>query len=213
MGEVVDLLGDKICYKPDNGHVELHFDTSRLPVPTLQALGLTDVLTIVLELIFESPYFGAGSAPRSAVRYIKQEVPPVEPDQQPFPEPDTEQLLTGPLDHDQEAANNIQDSDSSPEPANDIDSDSDDDPMQITKYKRPTVKFVAYQFANIARKQLDDDWPATRHFMWRQAKEWIPHLHKHLSARLMTLGDHCVICDDKQPLPGEVTTLLPQCSI
>lgn len=208
MGEVVGTLGDKVGYKPDNGHVELNFDTSRLPLPTQQALGLIDVLTIVLELIFESSYFGAGSTPRNVVRYIKREVPPVEPDQQSLPDTEPPNFLIESSQQDQEAMNDIQDNNSSPEPASSADSDSDDDPMQITKYKRPTVTTVAYQFDNIARKRLADDWPDTRHFTWRQAKEWIPQLYKHLSARLMTLGDHCVICDDKQPLPGEVTAML-----
>lgn len=215
MTEVVIMIGDKVHYKFDNGHVELNFDTSMLPLLTLQALGLADVLTIVLELIFESSSFGAGAVPRSHVHYIKREVPPVEPP--PLPEvPDTSiaapAYTVDPLPRSwaQEAVLDLEEdqADSAPAEPKDChdDSESDDDALEMPKFKRPfkqpVVPTVAYQFANIASKRLADDWPNTRHFNWQQAKAWIPQLHTYLSKRLATLGDHCVICDARQLLSG-----------
>ena len=208
MAEAVLILDDQVQYKFENGHVELNFDTSKLPLLTLQALGLADVLTIVLELIFESSRFGAGSAPRCDVHYIKRDVSPVEPQPEAIPQPSiaaqppisepgqNQGPLVGPEETDDVQAFPAK-------PADSLDSDSDDDPMKIPKYKQPVVATVAYQLANIARKRLADEWPSTRDCTWQQAKEWIPQLHTYLSKRLATLGDHCIICDDKQPLAGE----------
>ena len=209
MAEVVVMLGDKVQYKFDSGHVDLVFDTSKLPLLTRQALGLADVLSIVVQLIFDSPSFGAGSEPRCDVRYIKHDIPPDEPQSPDIPEPSIAQpLMYDPLGHHLEASADPEEADANAapaEPAPNLDSsDSDDDnPMKIPKYKRPVVATVAYQFANIVKNRLADQWPATRDFTWQQAKQWIPQLHMHLSKRLTTLGDHCVICDDKQPLSGE----------
>lgn len=215
MTEVVIMIGDKVHYKFDNGHVELNFDTSMLPQLTLQALGLADVLTIVLELVLESSSFGAGAVPRSHVHYIKREVPPVEPP--PLPEvPETTIAAPAytvdppPPPWAQEAVFGLEEdqADSAPAKPKDChdDSESDDDALDMPKFKRPfrqpVVPTVAYQFANIASKRLAEDWPNTRHFNWQQAKAWIPQLHTYLSNRLATLGDHCVICDDRQPLSG-----------
>lgn len=215
MTEVVIVIGDKVHYKFDNGHVELIFDTSMLPPLTLQALGLADVLTIVVELIFESPSFGAGAAPRSRVQYIKREIPTIEPLQlQSVPETTiaAPAYMVDPLDPswvqvsvEPEGADEVEPT--PPEPADGLDdSESDDDasdmPTSKRPFKQPVVATVAYQFANITRKNLAEDWPETRQYRWQQAKEWIPQLHTYLSRRLATLGDHCVICDDKQPLSG-----------
>ena len=70
------MLGDKLHYEFDSRCVELHFDTSKLPLLTLQALGLTDILTGILELNFESSSFGAGPAPRRNVHYFKHDIAP-----------------------------------------------------------------------------------------------------------------------------------------
>lgn len=213
MAEVMVMLGDRVQYKFDSGHIELNFDTSTLPLLTQQALGLADVLSIVVELIFDSSSFGAGSEPRCDVRYIKRDMPPVEPQLQHTTEPDSAEPLMydpDPLGRHQETVPGPDETDEAAlaEPAaspNSSESD-DDDPMKIKKYKRPVVATVAYQFANIIRKKLADEWPQTRHFTWQQAKQWIPQLHTYLVQRLATLGDHCIICDEKQPLSGEALT-------
>ena len=199
MAEVVVMLGDKVQYKFDSGHIELVFDTSKLPLLTRQALGLADVLSTVVELIFESPSFGAGSVPRCDVRYIKRDIPPVEPQSQVTPEPSTAE----PAMFDPDGYQHVLAAPAEPAASPDSSESDDDDPMKIPKYKRPVVATVAYQFANIAKKRLAAEWPATRSFTWQQAKQWIPQLHMYLSKRLTTLGDHCVICDDKQLLSGE----------
>ena len=116
--------------------------------------------------------------------------------------------MSNPPEHHQEAVAGNEEIDVKPdlaEPAPNPDSSdsNDDDPTKVPKYKRPIVATVAYQFANIAKKRLADEWPATRNFTWQQAKQWIPQLHTYLSKRLTTLGNYCVICDNKQPLSGE----------
>lgn len=209
MAEVVVMLGDKVQYKFDSERVDLVFDTSKLPLLTRQALGLANVLSIFVELIFDSPSFGAGSAPRCDVRYIKRNIPPIEPQSQNIPEPSiAAPAMFDPDGYHQEAVADPEETDVKAAPAEpaaspDSSDSDDDDPMKIPKYKRPVVATVAYQFANITKKRLADEWPATRYFTWQQAKQWIPQLHVHLAKRLTTLGDHCVICDDKQLLSGE----------
>ena len=64
---------------------------------------------------------------------------------------------------------------------------------------------VAYQFANIARQRVADKWPATTNATWKEAKAWFPNLHEFLTTRLMTLGNYCVICDDQQPISGQIS--------
>ena len=204
MAEVVVMFGDKVQYTFDSGHVELVFDTRKMPLLTQQALGLTDVLNIVVELIFDSPSFGAGSAPRSDVCYIKRDIPPIEPQSQDIPEPSiADTFIFIPPGHQQEEEAEAKPAIAEPAPDLDSSDSNDDDPMKIPKYKQPIVATVAYQFANIAKQRLANEWPATRNFIWQQAKQWIPQLHIYLSKRLATLGDHCVICDDKQLLSGE----------
>ena len=204
MAEVVVMLGDKVQYKFDSGHVELVFDTSKMPLLTRQALGLTDVLSIVVELVFDSPSFGAGSAPRSDVRYIKRDIPPIEPQSQDIPEPSiADPFIFIPPGHQQKEEAEAKPAIAEPAPDLDSSDSNDGDPIKIPKYKQPIVATVAYHFANIAKKRLANEWPATRNFTWQQAKQWIPQLHIYLSKRLATLGDHCVICDDKQLLSGE----------
>ena len=206
VGEAIVVLCDDISYNPDTGHVKLDFDTSKLPAISLQALGLGNVITIVLELIFEYTHFAAGSAPRCDVSYIKREAPPVEPEPEPDPETvdETAPHLTEPPEKQEEEVYILDDLTAPSENAQSSTDDSEDeDPMRVPKYKRPKPSSVAYQFSNIARKKLADDWPAAKLMVWREAKEWIPQLHQYLSARLITLGNHCVICDDKQPMPGQ----------
>ena len=79
---------------------------------------------------------------------------------------------------------------------------SHDQLTDAPKCQQPETATVAYQFANIARKKLADDWHTIRHLTWHQAKEYLPQLHLYLSSRLATIGDYCIICDDKQPLSG-----------
>lgn len=199
LSEAVEPLGNTINYKPDNLHLELIFDIGTMPVCDRQALGLADIDQIIIELIFYSNRFGAGSTPRSELRYIKSHLPAPEHSAQPFTEPVTTEpepagaSLSPDGDGEQVA----------PASPHSSDSDSDDEPAHIPKkYKRPVVTTVAYQFANIAKKKLADDWPETQHATWKQAKGWIAQLHSYRATRLTKLGDYCVICDDLQPVSG-----------
>ena len=73
MAEVVVMLGDKVQYKFDSGHVELVFDIGKMPLLTRQALGLADVLSVVVEVILDSQaleqdqYHGLTSATSSTI--------------------------------------------------------------------------------------------------------------------------------------------------
>ena len=199
--------------------MELNFDTSKLPLLTVQALGLTDILKTVLELDFESSRLGTGPSPRCNVRYIldlslKEDIP--EPQPEDISKPRTAPFmidppfLIDPLAQCQddvlypEEADNVNPYVPPAESANSPDSlVSHANPTQALTFKQPEIATVAYQFANIAKKKLANEWSATRHFTWHQAKEWLPQLHMYLSTRLATLGDYCIICDDKQALSGE----------
>ncbi|KAL0024080.1 hypothetical protein WJX79_004359 [Trebouxia sp. C0005] len=75
LSESIEMLGDRINYKPENGHLELNFKTSTMPLPVKQALGLADVDNILIEVIFESRTFGAGTPPRSVLRQVRRETP------------------------------------------------------------------------------------------------------------------------------------------
>lgn len=194
LAESIEMLGDRINYKPENGHLELNFDTSTMPLPVKQALGLADVDKIIIEVIFESITFGAGMPPRFVLRQVRRETPLGElvaaavDATEPAPMPDS------PRQEDEEV---------SPAAPDRSDSESDEELTHVPKrYKRPVVTAVAYQFANITKKKLADDWPESKHATWKQARTWIPNLHSYLTKRLLKLGDHCIICDDLQLVSG-----------
>lgn len=74
LSESIEMLGNRIDYKPENGHLEMNFETSTLPLPVKQALGLADINKISIEIIFESKTFGAGMPPRSGLGCAKSDV-------------------------------------------------------------------------------------------------------------------------------------------
>ena len=172
-----------------------------MTLPVRQALGIADVEHIIIELTFESSRFGAGMVPHLQLRFVKHEVPTPQKSIEPLIdlEPDT-------VDTESTNAPTSLGADDQPSPPPDpletSDSESEDDPLGSLKFKQQVVNTVAYQFANIAKKKLTDDWPETQNATWKQAREWIPQLHNYLETRLTKLGDYCVICDDVQPVSG-----------
>lgn len=219
LADSIEMLGDKIIYKPDNGHLELNFDTSKIPLPVKQALGLADVDKIVIELMFDSHIFGAGMAPRSELRQIKREVPPAELHEPHLLQSAATEPAQAPVSPGRDAQEQTAEVSEHPEhPTEESEdsaefTDSESDAEEVThlpkRYKRPVVTGVTYQFANIAKTKLADDWPDTKHATWKQANNWIPQLHRYLATRLTTLGDHCIVCDKLQPMPGQQLLSIP----
>ncbi|DBB12092.1 TPA: hypothetical protein ACH3X3_006204 [Trebouxia sp. C0006] len=200
LSESIEMLGDRINYKPENGHVELNFETSTMPLPVKQAL---DIDKIIIEVIFESRTFGAGMPPRSVLRQIRREVPLGELDAA------ATEPAAVPVSPQQE------DGEVSPAASANSDTESDKELTHLPKpYKRPVVTAVAYQFANITKKKLADNWPEAKYATWKQARTWIPNLYSYLADRLLKLGDHCIICDDLQLVSGmkPVACSKPLCS-
>ena len=72
------------------------------------------------------------------------------------------------------------------------------------EFKQKVGFTVGYQLANIARQKIAQDWPSTSDASWKEAKDWFPNLHKYLTQRMTNLGDYCVICDDLQPISGQL---------
>jgi len=197
LSESIEMLGDRINYKPENGHVELNFETSTMPLPVKQALGLADIDKIIIEVIFESRTFGAGMPPRSVLRQIRREVPLGELVAAAVDAAATEPAAV-PVSPQQE------DGEISPAASANSDTESDEELTHLPKrYKQPVVTAVAYQFANITKKKLADNWPEAKYATWKQARTWIPNLYSYLADRLLKLGDHCIICDDLQLVSGQ----------
>jgi len=197
LSESIEMLGDRINYKPENGHLELNFETSTLPLPVKQALGLADIDKIIIEVIFESRTFGAGMPPRSVLRQIRREIPQAELVAAAVDAAATEPAAV-PVSPQQE------DGEVSPAASANSDTESDEELTHLPKrYKQPLVTAVAYQFAIITKKQLADNWPEAKYATWKQARTWIPNLYSYLAKRLLKLGDHCIICDDLQLVSGQ----------
>ncbi len=197
LSESIEMLGDRINYKPENGHVELNFETSTMPLPVKQALGLADIDKIIIEVIFESRTFGAGMPPRSVLRQIRREPPQAELVAAAVDAAATEPAAV-PVSPQQE------DGEISPAASANSDTESDEELTHLPKrYKQPVVTAVAYQFANITKKKLADNWPEAKYATWKQARTWIPNLYSYLADRLLKLGDHCIICDDLQLVSGQ----------
>ncbi|DBA89718.1 TPA: Poly [ADP-ribose] polymerase 6, variant 3 [Trebouxia sp. C0005] len=197
LSESIEMLGDRINYKPENGHLELNFKTSTMPLPVKQALGLADVDNILIEVIFESRTFGAGTPPRSVLRQVRRETPLAELVAAAVEHVAASEPVSIPVSPRQE------DEEASLAAPNSSDSTSDEELTHLPKqYKQPVVTAVAYQFANITKKKLADGWPETKHATWKQARSWIPNLYSYLAERLLKLGDHCIICDDLQLVSG-----------
>lgn len=198
LSESIEMLGDRINYKPENGHLELNFDTSTMPLPVKQALGLADVDKIIIDVIFESRTFGAGMPPRSVLRQVRHQIPPAELVAAAVEHTAATEPVSTPVSPRQE------DEEVSPAAPDRSDSESDEELTHLPKqYKRPVVTAVAYQFANIAKKKLADDWPEAKHATWKHARSWIPNLYSYLAMRLLKLGDYCIICDDLQLVSGQ----------
>lgn len=190
LSESIEMFGDRINYKPENGHLDLNFDTSTMPLPVKQALGLADVDKIIIDVIFESRTFGAGMPPRSVLRQVRHQIPLAE-------------LVAAAVEH--TAATEPVSTPVSPRQEDEEVSPAESEELTHLpkQYKRPVVTAVAYQFANIAKKKLADDWPEAKHATWKQARGWIPDLYSYLAMRLLKLGDYCIICDDLQLVSGQ----------
>ncbi|DBA94319.1 TPA: hypothetical protein ACH3X1_001928 [Trebouxia sp. C0004] len=198
LSESIEMLGDRINFKPENGHLELNFDISTMPLPMKQALGLADVDKIIIDVKFESTTFGAGMPPRSVLCQVRRDIVLAEPVAAVVEHTAATEPVSTPVSSPRQ-----EDEEVSPAVPDTSDSKSDEELTHRPKqYKRPLATAVAYQFAKITKKKLDDDWPEAKHATWKQARTWIPNLYSYLARRLLKLGDHCIICDDLQLVSG-----------